>query len=81
MALKTAGAKAKLNPPGLPTVSLHDLRHSFVGLAFEHGASLPEIAELARHANPQTTLQVYAGLTKDGRGRAAQKLLDAGFGV
>jgi integrase len=80
-AVRKAGDKAGLNPPGLPPVGLHDLRHSFVALALEHGATLPEAAELARHSNPQTTLSVYAGLTKDGRGRAAQKLLDAGFGT
>jgi integrase len=80
-AIRKAGTKAGLNPSGLPTVTLHDLRHSFIALALEHGATLPEAAELARHSTPQTTLRVYAGLTKDGRGRAARKLLDAGFGV
>jgi integrase len=80
-AVVRAGNRAGLNPSELPRVTPHDLRHSFVALAFEHGATLPEIAELARHASPQTTLRAYAGLTKDGRGRAAQKLLDAGFGV
>jgi integrase len=80
-AIKKVGDKAGLNPPGLPNVTLHDLRHSFVALAIENGATLPEAAELARHSNPQTTLRVYAGLTKDGRDKAAQKLLDAGFGV
>jgi integrase len=79
--VKRAGDRVGLNPPGLAKVTMHDLRHSFVALALEHGATLPEAAELARHASPATTLTVYAGLTKDGRGRAAQKLLDAGFGV
>jgi integrase len=79
--IRAAGDEAGLNPPDLPPVGVHDLRHSFIALALEHGATLPEAAELARHSSPQTTLKVYAGLTKDGRGKAAQKLLDAGFGV
>lgn len=80
-AIKHAADRAGLNPPGLPPLGVHDLRHSFVALALENGATLPEAAELARHSNPATTLRVYAGLTKDGRDRAARKLLDAGFGA
>jgi integrase len=57
------------------------LRHSYVALALAAGASLAETAALARHANARVTATVYAGLTDDGRSRAAAKLTDAGFGT
>jgi hypothetical protein len=37
--------------------------------------TLPEVALLARHANARVTATVYAGLTTDGRERAAAKLV------
>ena len=58
-----------------------DLRHSLVAIAFESGATAPEVAELARHANPNVTLAIYAGLTSDGRQRATAKLAKCGFGI
>jgi integrase len=79
--LQRVATEVGLNPPGLPPVSCHDLRHSCITLALESGATVAEAAELARHANPQTTIRMYAGLTKDGRGAAARKMLDAGFGA
>jgi hypothetical protein len=33
-----------------------------------------------RHATPQVTATVYAGLADDGRENAAAKLVEAGFG-
>jgi integrase len=62
-------------------VGLHDLRHTLIGLAFEHGLTLPEASVLARHANPRVTAQVYAGLSERARDRIADKLVEAGFGV
>jgi integrase len=79
-ALNKAGDAAGVNADGEQKVGLHDLRHSFVALAFERGGAPAEVAEAARHANPHVTLTMYAGLTKDGRGRAFVKLLDSGFG-
>ena len=79
-AVHKAGDDAGLNGDGRERVGLHDLRHSFVGLALAAGLSLAEAAALARHANARVTSQVYAGLTDDGRGTASAKLLEAGFG-
>ena len=64
-ALHGAGDKAGLNGEGLEPVGLHDLRHSLVAIAFEHGLTAPEVAVLARHANANVTLAVYAGITGD----------------
>ena len=80
-AVYTAGHAAGLNPEGIEPVGLHDLRHSLVAIAFENGATAPEVAELARHANPNVTLAIYAGLTSDGRQRATAKLAEGGFGI
>lgn len=80
-ALHAAGDAAGLNGGGREKVGLHDLRHSFVALAFAAGVSLPEVSALARHANVRVTAQVYAGITEDGRGQAAAKLVVAGFGA
>lgn len=81
-ALKKAGDKAGLNG-GREPVGLHDLRHSFVALALANGANPSEAAQAARHANANVnvTLTMYAGLTEQGRGAAARKLLNAGFGA
>lgn len=62
-------------------VGLHDLRHTLIGLAFEHGLTLPEASVLARHANPRVTAQVYAGLSEKARKTIADKLIGSGFGV
>jgi integrase len=79
-AVHAAGDAAGLNPEGRERVGLHDLRHSFCALALDAGASLPEVAALARHANAATTGTVYAGLADDGREKAAAKLTATGFG-
>lgn len=62
-------------------VGLHDLRHTLIGLAFEHGLTLPEASVLARHANPRITAQVYAGLSERARETIANKLIGSGFGI
>jgi integrase len=79
-AVHAAGDAAGLNAAGRERVGLHDLRHSFVALALDAGASMAETAALARHANARVTAQVYAGLSDDGRKKAAAKLVEAGFG-
>ncbi len=60
---------------------MHDLRHSFVALALDSGASLAQAALLARHASAKVTAQVYAGLSDKAKAEATTKLVDAGFGA
>jgi integrase len=79
-AVHTAGGKLGLNGEGLEPVGLHDLRHSFVAVAFDRKLTAPEVAALARHANPKVTLGLYAGLTDEGREKAAAKLAEDAFG-
>ncbi len=78
-AVHQAGDDVGLNGEGVGCGRPHDLRHSFVSNAFEF-ATVAEVSALARHANPKVTLAVYAGLTGDGREKAATKLVEGGFG-
>jgi integrase len=79
-AVYAAGDKVGLNGEGVEPVGLHDLRHSFVAVAFDRELTAPEVAMLARHANPKVTLAMYAGLTDEGREKAVEKLAEGGFG-
>lgn len=79
-AVNNAATAAGLNGDDREPVGPHDLRHSLVGIAFDHGATLPEVSHLARHANARVTAAVYAGLTDDSRQKVTKKLLDAGYG-
>jgi integrase len=80
-ALHRAGDKAGLNGDGREPVGLHDLRHSLAAAGLAAGMSLAELAVVLRHANARVTAIVYAGLTDDGRTKAAAKLTEAGFGA
>lgn len=43
----------------LPSVRVHDLRHTFATLAFSQRVSAREVQEILGHANVQTTLNTY----------------------
>jgi integrase len=79
-AVQGAADAVGLNGEGRQPVGLHDLRHSYVALALDAGASLAAVAALARHANAKVTAAVYAGLADGGREKAAAQLVEAGFG-
>jgi integrase len=80
-AVHLAGDAAGLNLHGRERIGPHDLRHTLIGLAFEHELTLPEASVLARHANPRVTAQVYAGLSEKARERVSEKLAGSGFGA
>jgi integrase len=80
-AIHTAGNNAGLNEAGRQAIGLHDVRHSFIAIALEHGVTLPEAAQLARHANARVTAGIYAGVADGARERIAAKLLSSGFGI
>lgn len=56
----------------LRNVSPHDLRHSAASLALESGADLKQIQELLGHADPETTMRFYAGVTEESKRRAVE---------
>jgi integrase len=79
-AVRQAGDAAGLNGEGMEAVGLHDLRHSYVSLALDSGATLAEAAVLARHANAGVTGTMYAGVNEKAKAQIAAKLVNAGFG-
>lgn len=64
-AVNVASVRAGLVQDGQERVGVHDLRHSLAANAFALGLSPVEVSKLLRHANPQVTLTVYAGLAGD----------------
>jgi integrase len=78
-AINRASERAGLVADGQEVVGAHDLRHSLAGCAFALGLSPVEVSELLRHANPQVTMTVYAGLTETAVLAAGDKLA-AGLG-
>jgi integrase/recombinase XerD len=42
-------------PEKATTIHPHDLRHAFVTLSLDAGASLPDVQDAAGHADPRTT--------------------------
>ena len=76
-AVYAAGDTAGLNGDGREPVGVRDLRHSFVAAGLAAGLTLPEVAALARHANPRVTATVYAGLTAENRDQLGAKLAAA----
>jgi integrase len=79
-AVHNAGDASGLNGDGVEPVGLHDLRHSFVAVAPDSGATLAEAAVLARHANTGVTARIYSGVNEDAKAKIASKLTSAGFG-
>jgi integrase len=75
-----AGNAAGLNGNGRPRVGLHDLRHSFVAICLDAGATLAETAMLARHANAGVTAELYAGVSERAKAEIAAKLVRGGVG-
>jgi integrase/recombinase XerD len=64
-----------LKKAGLKTdkTSAHSLRHTFVTLAVENGASLPQVQASARHVSPQTTMRYFHN--RDRLVNAAEKVI------
>lgn len=59
---------------GFEGMRLHDLRGSFVSLLIESGADIRTVQELARHADPRTTMAAYARSRKPVKDEAVARL-------
>lgn len=70
-----------LDRAGLPQVTFHGLRHSFVAAHIAAGTPIKVIQELARHASIQTTLDRYGHLTPESKEDAARRLEEAVWGA
>jgi integrase len=64
-AISNASVRAGLVKDGEEKVGCHDLRHSLAANAFALGLSPVEVSKVLRHANPQVTMTVYAGLAEE----------------
>ena len=58
----------------------HNLRHSSATLAIENGATLKEVQQLLGHADPQTTLQFYTGVSEEQQRKTAAAVDETLFG-
>jgi len=56
------GLEATLTRAGVPHVRFHDLRHTFASLLIAEGMDVTFVADQMGHANPATTLRIYARL-------------------
>lgn len=56
----------------LQNVSPHDLRHTAATLALEGGADLKQVQELLGHKDATTTMQFYAGVSKEQQRRTVE---------
>lgn len=61
---------------GLPYVSLHSARHSFISTLQAQGVEVGLVAKLAGHANPSVTLGHYTQAVRGG-GEAVERLQEA----
>lgn len=52
---------------GVPYIRIHDLRHTFVTLAYQSGASIKAISEMIGHANIGITLDIYTHVLPEQR--------------
>jgi integrase len=76
-AIGSASRRAGLVKDGQELVGAHDLRHSLAGCAFALSLSPVEVSKMLRHANPQVTMTVYAGLAESAALAAGDKLAAA----
>lgn len=60
----------------LKTITTHGLRHTHCSLLFEAGASIKEVQDRLGHSDVQTTLNIYAHVSKEKKTSAIQKFVD-----
>lgn len=68
--LMTNGATAS----GVPTIRVHDVRHSHASLLIQLGYSPLLISERLGHESPTTTMDIYAHLWPDAHAEVAERL-------
>jgi integrase len=59
---------------GIPSITFHGLRHSFVAILVAAGCNLREVSEWAGHNSVAFTLTRYGGLFEDGSDAAVDRL-------
>jgi integrase len=64
----------------LPTIRLHDLRHTHASILLQQGVPLKVVSERLGHSNPAFTLSVYQHLLPGMQADAAKAFSAAVFG-
>ncbi len=64
----------------LPTIRLHDLRHTWATLALEAGVDVAVVSKRLGHSSPVITWQTYQHVRKGMQTDAAERVADAIFG-
>ena len=59
---------------GIPSITFHGLRHSFVAILVAAGCNVREVSEWAGHNSVAFTLTRYGGLFEDGSEAAVDRL-------
>lgn len=70
-------AQQDLGAEALPTIHLHELRHTAATLLLENGMDAQKVAERLGHESVRITLDIYAHVTNKSEDRAAE-ILDFG---
>ena len=61
------------NKYGLENISTHGFRHTHCSLLFEAGATIKEVQDRLGHSDVQTTMNIYAHVTKKTKEKTAEK--------
>jgi integrase len=59
---------------GIPSITFHGLRHSFVAILVAAGCNVREVSEWAGHNSVAFTLTRYGGIFEDGSEAAVDRL-------
>ena len=70
-----------LKRTGLPEVTVHGLRHTFVTLLIAKGVDIVTVSSLAGHANASTTLNMYSHAVQERKASAIEAVGDLLGGV
>lgn len=58
---------------GLPTMTIHGFRHTHCSLLFDAGVSIKDVKNRLGHSDIQTTMNIYAHVTKEQEKESAEK--------
>ncbi len=66
---------------GLPEVTVHGLRHTFITLLISKGVDIVTVSNLAGHAQPSTTINMYAHAVSERKASAVEAVGDLFSGM
>jgi len=66
---------------GLPKVSVHGLRHTFITLLISKGVDIVTVSNLAGHSMPSTTINMYAHAVSERKASAVEAVGDLFSGM